>query len=365
MGLIVKEVNCIGDFDDLEIQWTALLDECNHLCFFLSWKWLNLWWHTFSLPSDKLKIFIIQEHDAILAIVPFYVQNNKVLRFIGTGEAEEDEVATEYLDIICHKKNSDIIIQELKKYILTSSIKKMLFNNHLENSLINKLLKTIQPLYWHHSIVCGVRYSIDINANESPIETNIDQATLKRLQRAKRSFHNKLNGEILTFNSPEKVLEGFNALVNLHSLRWQSKHQQGVFSSKKFSLFHKSFCQYAAKKQWLKLHVLSANDQYISAIYCLSYQKKTHFYQSGIDDKFKPNVSPGLLMHLFEIENAIKNKEESYDFMKGKLHGSYKEKLSNQRTLMYNTSVLKKTSTNIIGMLKFFIQKQRLKNKNG
>ena len=365
MDLVVTQVTTPEQFIDLEEQWTSLLDECYHLSFFLTWQWLNLWWQTYALPSDQLKIIVIKKHGAIIAIIPLYIQNKATLRFIGTGENEADEVATEYLDIICHLDNQKIVIEALKRELANTPVQRIIFNNYLAHSSIAQLSKAISEKYWHNIYLSGAKYSADLSSAENDLEKIIDKSLLKKLNRAKRKFQHELRGSHLSFNTTEKFLEGYSSLKHLHELRWQKQQQQGVFASNKFEKFHQQFCQYAIAKGWLKLNILAVGERDICAVYCISFQQKTYFYQSGIDDEFKPNISPGLLMHLLQIELCIEEKQTSYDFMKGKLHNSYKEKMSNQKVLMYHAEFVKKAPTNVINMLKFCIKKIKAQLNNG
>lgn len=361
MDLTFKEINSIEQFDQMEAEWTQLLEQCPHLSFFLSWKWLNLWWHTFATNNDTLKIIVVEQKNTIIALLPLYLQNKQTLRFIGTGEPEQDEVATEYIDLICLKHNTKSIIAPLADHILTISAQSIEFNNYLESSDIALLINNLSNFHWENTALCGVRYWTDLTEGTKVIDEKLDQSLIKRLKRAKRKFENSLEGKVNYAANQKKFPAGFETLKNLHNKRWQGKDKSGAFSSDKFALFHDHFCQYAMKKGWLQLNILSVEQRPISAIYCIDYQSTTYFYQSGVDDMFKPNISPGYLIHLLQMEQSIKQKNSAYDFMKGEIQGSYKSKLSNQENNMYNTTLLKKTIINRFRML--ILQLKKIKGQ--
>ena len=86
------------------IGWNELVDNHYQANIFLTIEWLELWWNTFAQKSDVLKLVFIHQRDELIAIAPFYQKAGKELRFIGTGEAEEAEVASEFLDILINNE---------------------------------------------------------------------------------------------------------------------------------------------------------------------------------------------------------------------------------------------------------------------
>jgi len=358
MSITIKEITNITAFNEIEYVWDDLLSQVTHLSFFMSWKWLNLWWKSYAGENDTLIILLIEDDGVVIAIAPFYFQNNSTLRFIGTGELESDEVATEYLDILCSLNFADKINIMLAEYIDSHlfKIKSIVFNNYLPNSTIYKLVTIIKGNFWINTVKVGVRYRAKLPSSQMAFKEQCSKSLIKRLRRHRNNFESSLAGEFLPCLSLSDLNEALFVLDKLHTQRWQDKNKQGAFSSPKFRSFHNEFCEYAFDKEWLQLWSLKAKGRVIATIYAIEYNSTCYFYQSGIDTYFKPNISPGYLSHLLLIETCINNRIDYYDFMKGSSKGSYKSNLSNEQFPMYETILLKKSLLNTPQILKVHVK---------
>jgi CelD/BcsL family acetyltransferase involved in cellulose biosynthesis len=352
MPFDIKEINNHDEFDALGEQWSELIAELPHISFFLSWEWLNTWWHTYATRDDKLNIILVKSNQKLIAIFPLYRQNNNTLRFIGTGEQETDEVATEYIDIICSKVHENAINTALTLHLKASKLN-FIFNNYLENSALELFITKLSAYCWSSKVVCGISYRAKLNNTLQTFTNQCSKSLIKRLNRAKNKFYVELNGRVENYQTPEQVDEAFKILKTLHTQRWNNKNADGVFGSEKFLHFHNKFIPQAINNNWLRIHIMYANNIAIAAIYCIEYKNSYFFYQSGVKDNFKPNISPGYLMHLLQIESAIKKELLYYDYMKGSIEKSYKSKLSNDQKIMYNSSLITKSFKNTLTWIKW------------
>jgi len=359
MTLTIKEVTTSAEFDSIEQAWSILLSDLPHLSIFLSWKWLNLWWSTYATENDRLHIILVEEHGELIALAPFYIQNNNTFRFIGSGELEIEEVATEYFDIICAPEKSSEITTLLTKYINAnfSAILQFEFNNYLEQSTIHMLTQELSKQFWHKTSMIGLRYRAKLPSNFVSFTKQCKPSLIKRVLRHKSKFTSTLAGDFTSYHKLEHLDEGLAILEKLHTQRWNDKKMSGAFSSRKFQQFHANFCRYAIEKEWLQLWILSANNEPICAIYGFQYQDTCYFYQSGVNTHFTPNISPGYLCHLLLIEKCIKRELCYYDFMKGSKVNSYKSKLANDTTPMFDSNLLKKSYCNVPQLVKWYLIK--------
>jgi CelD/BcsL family acetyltransferase involved in cellulose biosynthesis len=365
MAIEIIEIKKVAQFDKMEQEWTQHLSALKHLSFFMTWKWLNLWWHTFSTPSDSLKIILIKEQQELIAILPLYVKDKACIMFIGQGEKEQDEVSTEYIDIIAKKGLNSSTIQTIEKHLSESTINHFVFQNYLPNSAISQLICKLNSNYWTNTYLAGKRYIANLNTELNSTLTQFNPSLIKRLLRAKRKAETKLDMQLVNHNTQESVKQGMKNLEKTHQLRWQSKNKLGVFNSELFKYFHQHFSQYALHHHWLELNTLVINNQDIATIYCINYGNKCYFYQSGIDTTFRPNISPGYLIHILQMEKSINKSILAYDFMKGSVSGSYKKKISNESCNMYTTKMVKKSLRNLFRVLIWKVKKLRMIIANG
>src|SRR5262249_40228789 len=100
--------------------------------------------------------------------------------------------------------------------------------------------------------------------------------------RRDRRIMNSNGGELRIIDSLDGFEEGFEIFINLHQARWTSRGKPGVFSSEKFTRFHREVAPKLVRKGWLKLFILFSSGEPVSALYLLTYNNKVSEYQSGL-----------------------------------------------------------------------------------
>ena len=356
---IIRDPN---SFSALESEWLRVEEESD-ISFFLSFRWLSLWWKHYSQTNDQLYIITIRsEEKQLLAIAPFYLQSQSILRFIGTGEDEHEEVATEYLDIICLKAHKASVLPIIAEELDNNLDKKVkfVFNNYLSGSNLATLLKQIKGQYWINSTKCGLRYQVKLTTDQANKDQLFSENLYKQIIRQERKFFNKLKGKIVKATDLASFNTLFESLIALHQDRWQQRGKPGAFSSSKFQQFHTDFCHSLLVQKKLQLWALAINTDLVSVIYAIDYKQTRYFYQIGVDTSYKPNISPGNLLHWQMIKDAENHRFCFYDFMKGGLVNSYKSRFANETTYMFNTALVRKSWLNAASLIKWQLKKIRI-----
>ncbi|NQZ22421.1 MAG: GNAT family N-acetyltransferase [Colwellia sp.] len=362
MTLVTEIISTSDEFNLLENEWEDLLVHSCQPSFFLSFHWLNTWWKFYASETDTLNIIILRNDDQIVAILPIYF-NDKKIHYIGTNDVEHDEVCTEYIDIICRKgiETEVLLILEDELATLITSNKELILTNYLEHSLIYKLINNNLTRHWNIQQKSGVRYFCKLPHSIDNYHNSLSKSFTKKMKRVTKKFVEKLEGDIDKTTKTQDIEKNFSILDHLHSAHWQSKNKDGAFTSARFKNFHISLCKHLHKKDKLTLWILNSTNTPLAVIYCIDYLDTRYFYQAGINTEFKPNISPGNILHLYAIEDAIKNKKIlQYDFMKGESSNSYKQMFTNQSSNMYNAHIFKKKIHNISKL--FFWQLKNIRD---
>lgn len=357
MTITLETISNNCEFNNLKAEWEDLTDASDSATFFLGFHWFYIWWQHYSSAKDTLNIIIIRDNKKLIAILPLYISQNS-LRFIGTNDNETDEVCTEYCDIICLKDFEDIVtpllIIEMNKFLQRSV--EIQFSNYLERSLLDKLVRKLQLHHWTIKQSIGVRYYASLPETFEHYLGSLTPSFTKKMKRLSRKCNNKLDSSIDKTTSKESIITNLEVLKDLHTTHWNLKNKTGAFTSERFFNFHYEFCLSMHNQEKLQLWILSVAEEPIAAIYCIDDKGTRFFYQSGINIEFKPNISPGNLIHLFAIEDAINSKIERYDFMNGGNTNSYKQTFTNQTSNMYNAKIFRKSTINLSKVLFWKIQ---------
>lgn len=318
----------VVDTDDrffvLREQWQSLQKSLSdpHSSPFLSWDWLYLWWSIYRRPSWKLSIGLVWRDEQLVAILPFYVQRSGLqqLYFLGTGEAESEEVATEYLDCLLL---NDCDVQRHVEQCLTEllcRIDVIVFQRMLKSATLFTLLSVRSDFPVVCEIELGCRYSLDLR--------NPDYAKQfgSNLKRKYRNFQNNSAAEQWKSERCDTAqqLDVYLAeLKRLHELRWHSKGKPGAFASPRFLAFHRRFAEMMLQQGQLYLALLTIENTIVGCLYSVDGSNTRYFYQAG----FLPAMqhwAPGHLAHFLAITDAVARGYSQYDFMLGVEMGSYK-----------------------------------------
>jgi CelD/BcsL family acetyltransferase involved in cellulose biosynthesis len=317
-------VRTLDGFEPLRTAWDALIEASENGCLFARWDWIRTWFDVFGNPGMPLAIVCVWRGEALIGVAPFWVQTSRrfgmpirTLRFLGTGEAEADEVLPEYLDIVCRTADRDCVAAYVASALNgqiawdTATFSHMLPGSVLETAL--------RPLLGERISVTraqdGARYRLQWAKGEMPHLPPAVSAKQRKLQRA---------GSV-QFECANKAADldaAFEILGDLHAGRWRNRGTPGVFASDKFVRFHRTLAALWAPQGFVCLRILRLDGRPVAALLNFCWRDVEYFYQSGVDTQHK-GLSPGLAAHAWAIEESARSGATAYDFLGGETD-SYK-----------------------------------------
>jgi CelD/BcsL family acetyltransferase involved in cellulose biosynthesis len=322
---VLEVINTEKRFQEVREEWMELLANSPSNCVFLTWEWLHTWWKHLA-GGRKLHILVIRSGANIIAIAPLASPSTKLIRFariralefLGTGS-----VGSDYLDIIARQGKEDEALDILQEYLLREEFVLDLKQLVKRGSLAVQLAARLEQKRWNRS---------EIHANVCPF---IDLAghTWKSFQaglgpKHRYNFHRRLKNLYREFDarfecivSEDRRSTALAALVALHNRRMDERGGSDAFHSSELVGFHEEFTRFALAQGWLRLFVLTLNNNAAAALYGFMYGKKFYFYQSGFDSRYS-SYSVGLVTMGLAIEAAIEGGAEEFDL----LHGDEKYK---------------------------------------
>jgi CelD/BcsL family acetyltransferase involved in cellulose biosynthesis len=231
------------------------------------------------------------------------------LRFLGTGDADADEVATEYPDITCDGV-ADADAADMLAGYLQEGRGWDLFK--AEAVLPDSVLARALALCGAYRMANGLRYCLAFTSDFEGWLSALGPSSRSKFRRTLRRVEEK--GLSLRLDVP--VAEGLEALSHLHRLRWQAKGLQGVFVSHQFGEFHRRML--AERRLGAHMAGLYQGEVPLAFWYGFDFCGVRYFYQGGFDPDAGDGFSPGEALHLLMIRDAISRRLRCYDFMKGR-----------------------------------------------
>lgn len=352
-AISLSVIDSSAAFMPMRDEWNQLLDASPARSICLRWEWLHTWWEIYHDRGVKPCILLLRDGARLVGFAPFYHQiENKTgmpairtLRFLGTGEPEEEEVASEYLDIVALSGYEDRVAKMVWEHLRDQqSWDQLVFNDVLENSLI---LTTFRRILASEKIPVnlektGIRYSVELPRTWQEYIARLDEGAAKRLPYKRRKFERAGRVEYKKVARPEDLDGAFDELIRLHTKRWKARGRDGVFANPRFTGYHRRLARDLLPQGMLNLGFLSLDGVNIAAHYNLRHAGTEYFYQGGADVELASKYSPGVIAHVYAIEAAILDGVNRYDFMKGGT-GSYKTEFGCEESPMHNMRVYART----------------------
>ncbi len=337
----------------LRNEWNHLLDGSRARSICLRWEWLHTWWEIYHDSGIKPCVLLVRDGEQPVGLAPFYFQIEKklglfdirTLRFLGTGEPEREEVASEYLDIVALSGYEDRVAKAVWEHLRgKESWDQLVFNDVLEDSLVLTTLRRILvaeriPVALERA---GIRYSVALPPTWQGYIAKLDVGAAKRLPYKRRKLERAGRVDYKRVTEPEELDLAFDELIRLHTKRWKARGREGVFASSRFTDYHRRLARTLLPQGKLNLGLLSLDGVNIAAHYNLRHAGTEYFYQGGADVEHASKYSPGLIAHVYAIEAAILGGLNRYDFMKGGTD-SYKTEFGCEESPMHDMRMFSRT----------------------
>lgn len=329
-------VTLVEDIDGLERlrgQWLSLWETVEGATIFQSHTWVYTWVETYRAFIGRLFIVLCWRNTALIGIAPLYIRYSRCgyltlrqLMYCGTGEPEAVEVLAEYMGVLARPDDIAACERALASLVATAQ-------RDLDGVVLRQILATSHAVFAQETAdrfgvvqrrPRGRRFEIPVTDNCVP--ASFSASRRKTALTRQRRLHRQGDVTVVDANR-ENFDEVFDALVALHNARWQAKGEAGVFARRLFRAFHRRLINRLLDENRVMLFALRVGEQIIAVHYCLISKNAVHFYQSGIDEEFRPNVSPGLLCHVIAHRRCHERGYAMYDLMVDEEH-SYKAQLA-------------------------------------
>ncbi len=348
-SLVVSEISNQTAFRNLRKEWNDLQQRSSNSTPFSSWEWLYTWWEIFADQKNVLKIVTVSRGGRLIGLAPFQLEKRLwfrgggILRFIGSGEDEADEVVSEYLDILVETGSEDIVVQEILNWIsFQTNWRRLLFENVLQDSIVLRLCEKLPAKYSQRTRRIGFKYSVPLTGSFDDYLQRLSKSRRKRIALSERRLDKEGGHVLMTSRGPADFEHSFKMLADLNRERWTSKSKPCVFDSERFSRFHRQFMKLMFHRGQVAIHLLKLEKRTLAAVYSFYGGKTAYYYQSGFASEGANRYTPLWIAHTMIIDAAIASGCENYDFMRGD-ENSYKSEFGCDKTPMVTRHVFRST----------------------
>ena len=317
-----KQVRILTNLRELEAvrdSWEDLYSHSSNATVFASYEWVTTWFEVYRNTVENLFVIVVCDAEKIIGLLPLYVRkgNPSAAWFVGSGEPEMSETCSEMQDLLLHPTMSVSDLPSLSGIMSLGKIDVI----HLSNIGLNANL-----LSWCQ--VSKASYIVKHIGKRYRAMTNNDNNALFKKTSRIRNAAKKQNAIVKRVQCPEELTEVFEILAALNSQRWAKKGHLPIFEDSLFKQFHRTILEKLLKSKRLSLIYLTVEDNVLAVNYGIVSGNDLIFYQNGVNTSFKPNISPGMLLHYEQLKFAKAHGLASYDFMMSTDTNSYKRNIA-------------------------------------
>lgn len=316
----------LEDLERLEKDWNEVLEgtaAADNL--FLSWEWVFEWAKHYTRGSDLFLILWIGEEGKIVGIAPHYIRTvscglGVTIREMRTVGSEE--VSACYLDVIVKEKERAAFTKRIYDYLHLEAKHKwdvlVLPDVPAESRTIDqwRSLADEAGRVWEIASVdaCPV---IMLPATSGAFLARLSKNERYNLQRKHKALAAAGRVEYVRFTDQKDIIKQLEAFIDLHEMRWNAHGDRRLFSRARYRQFHNAICSRLSKKGQISLDFLLLDGKKIAGIYGYVYKRTYWFYLPGFNPSTVPKASPGILLLVHRIQEAIEEGCLKVDLLRG------------------------------------------------
>ena len=345
-------------FDALRPHWNAVLQSSATNTLFLTWEWQQAWWDNFGTGRDLWLAAARDEGGQVLAILPMFSQETCLdpdlplpginienplavsngscpaaapserggrrvrqptgrstwQRTVHLGGGSE---VSDYLDVIAPAALHHQAWAMLFDSIAEREGWRFLDLRNLPSSSpsLGAVTELAQARGWTvqqgEEDVCPV---LELPGTwDEYLGTRLDKKQRHELRRKMRRAEQETRVDWYWAGN-ENLEEALDVFMQLHKASASAKE---AFMDQRMERFFRTAARAAAEQGWLRLSVLRFDGRPVASYLCFDYGRDRLVYNSGFEISAYRELSPGIVLVAYMIEDAIKQGCGRFDFLQG------------------------------------------------
>jgi CelD/BcsL family acetyltransferase involved in cellulose biosynthesis len=347
-GIACAVIREPSEFLALSDPWRAMLQDVEVVEPVHTPSWLITWWDVFGRTGGRdLRVFVFRNAEGeLVGLLPLLARTVvsyrrpiplRRLELLASGEAEEDEICSEYIGAIVRRSWHGPVARATAELLRGNGIgawdELLMTNMRADDPFV--------PALQHAMAECGIRgEAFHQNVAFYAELPGTWDAYLQGLKATHRYAVRRAMKDFETWRGSREVVlrcatggterrEALGVLRQLHEQRWNGRG--GVFRSPLFSEFHERLGDRLEQSRDAQVEVLSlvVGGEPISALYNFVVDGRIRYYQAGRRTGLPHTVRPGIVLHALALQRAIEQGQREYDFLATKQQ--YKAQLATHR----------------------------------
>lgn len=311
----IEHLTTANAFAELAEEWSALLRRAAVDTLFLTPQWQRVWWQHFGTALELYLLLARDEAGTLQGIAPLYAQEEagrRILRFIGGLEVSD------YLDLIVARGREDEVYRAFLEYLLAEPSWDLLDLHCLPaTSPTSEALRqacaeclpeglTIEPEEAAPYIPLPEGWEAYLAA--------LDKKQRHEIRRKVRRAEAEAEVRWSRLQDPAGLEEAVETFIRLHRA---SHPEKEAFMTPQMAAFFRDMAYVTWEAGWLNLYTLWLDGRPAASLWCFDYGDDLLLYNSGFDPAWRPELSAGIVLLAYCIQDAIARRKRRFDFLRG------------------------------------------------
>ncbi len=324
-------------FQVLHDDWNTLLVNSHTNTVFGSWEWNYHWWQAYQ-PGDLWVITFRTYEGELIGLAPFYIAldeaRGRVLHFIG------GEDVTDYQDVLVSCQQSEAVYSCLAH---TLGERRDAFDViDISNIPQDSPSRTLWPKFLEENGFTAILEQNEVcpiiplpDTFDAYLDTVMDNKQSREIRRKLRKAEG-YNAELgsLTSYVVDDTHNIEAELKTFMSLMAASHPEKAAFlQNPQHVKFFETIMPALRDKGWLQLNFLVVDGEPAATYLNFDYDNKILVYNSGLNPNKFSHLSPGIILLVYNIQQAIQTGHRVFDFLRG--NENYKYRMGAQDAPIY------------------------------
>ncbi len=314
-------------FDTYRTLWQSRSGALPWDCLFALPPWIESWWGSFGAHGEP-HICSVRRGERVIGIAPMMVQGGKV-RFLG------DPRLSDHFDCIVAQGREGLFFEALLAHLAATGLGEACFGPSSPHSSVMKFFRENEPsekVNWFFT--ADETYSdLELPPSWEEFLAHLDGKQRHEVRRKFRRLHEAGTVQFRKITEVEKTRQAMGTFLDLFT---GNRAQKAAFMTGPMAHFFQSLAVSLAQEDLLRLCFLDVNGQPVASVFCVDHRGTRYLYNNGYDGRWQ-QLSVGTMSKLLSIKDAIEERCERYNFLKGA--ESYKTKLGGRPTPLSSVHV--------------------------
>jgi len=303
--------------DNLSEAWETLHTQSPTATLFNHPRWVAVWWKHFGHDGDLRLITVEDEKGTLLGLAPLYVDRQKtgapLLRLLGGIEV------CDYLDILVSPGRETEVAQALFDcWAVDDDTCPAILDLHSipENSPTCQIFREMagQHAFSYLETTEDVCPVILLPDTWDTYLASLSKKQRHEIRRKRRKVEQQADVSWFFVEHADRLHKATEDFIALHQLSSKDKED---FMTPVMQDFFRDLAAMAFRAGWLKLAFMRLNGELAASYFCFDYRNHFMVYNSGYDPSLYPELSPGIVLITYCIEEAIRLGRSHFDFLRG------------------------------------------------